>query len=253
MPIVRDDAFCIRVWDWSETSQTVSLFGREIGMLRCVAKGARREKSAFSGGLEVLTRGEMLVSVKGAEALSILTSWDLRETFPSARRSLGTFRAGCALLAIVQHSVHDADPHPGLFDAMIESSRLLGTSDRDRAAVVRLLWAALADTGHRPELSRDVRDGSPLAESAVYGFMPRLGGLTRDGAPPTGDDTWRVRGETVTVLRGLAADPTTPLRGDPAALGRAAGLMGSYFRWVFGADPPALRQYLEHDAALTRG
>lgn len=49
MPPVSDDAVCIRHWDWSETSQTVSLFTRGHGLVRALAKGSKRPKSPYSG------------------------------------------------------------------------------------------------------------------------------------------------------------------------------------------------------------
>src|SRR4051812_20305466 len=71
MAAVTDQAVCIRQWDWSETSQTVSLFGRETGVVRAIAKGSKREHSRFSGGLEVMTRGEMIVHIKAGDSLSL--------------------------------------------------------------------------------------------------------------------------------------------------------------------------------------
>ena len=91
MAQVRDQAICIRHWDWSETSQTVSLFCREHGLIRGVAKGAKREKSTFSGGLELMTRGEVVASLKNTDTLSTLTSWNLLETFSASRGSLHGF------------------------------------------------------------------------------------------------------------------------------------------------------------------
>ena len=87
MPTVIDQAICIRHWDWSETSQTVSLFARDTGIVRGMAKGARREKAPFSGGLEVLTRGEMVAIIKPSSDLANITAWDLQETFPAAQSS----------------------------------------------------------------------------------------------------------------------------------------------------------------------
>ena len=72
MPIIADTAICIRCWDFSETSQTVSLFTREHGVVRGLAKGAKREKGGFSGGLDVLTRGEMIASVKPGRDLAAI-------------------------------------------------------------------------------------------------------------------------------------------------------------------------------------
>ncbi|MBS0196288.1 MAG: DNA repair protein RecO [Planctomycetes bacterium] len=245
MPLVRDEAFCIRVWDWSETSQTVSLFARNTGVVRCVAKGAKRENSAFSGGLEALTRGEMIVSLKPGDTLSLLTSWDLLETFPAARRTLSAFHAAMALLDIIQRCIRDQDPHPGLFDSLTAAARMLGTTHSDREAVLNLLWSALVETGHLPELSRDVRADGALAEAAVYAFIPGLGGFSRDAAASTAnpEEVWRVRQETLIQLRRLAGGETTSA--DEATMTRAVRFLASYFSWVFEGDQSALNRFVE--------
>ena len=59
MGTMHDQGVCIRQWDFSETSQTVSLFGRSLGVVRGLAKGARRERGAFDGGVDLLSRGEL--------------------------------------------------------------------------------------------------------------------------------------------------------------------------------------------------
>src|SRR5690606_40070296 len=90
MPTITDNAVCIRRWDFSETSQTVSLFTREHGILRGIAKGAKREKGNFSGGLDILTRGEVVAILKPGRELATLTAWQLQEIYPAnqpARKS----------------------------------------------------------------------------------------------------------------------------------------------------------------------
>jgi DNA repair protein RecO (recombination protein O) len=256
VPPLKDDAVCIRVWDWSETSQTVSLFCRASGMLRGIAKGSKREQSKFSGGLEILTRGEVCASIKNTESLALLTAWELEETFPAARRSIHSFYAAMASLEIVHRSVTDADPHPGLFDALLVALRSLGSSETDRAAVLGLLWSALVETGHQPELDLDVRLQTPIPPAEVYAFFPRFGGLSRDGVDPAGEETWRVRAETVTVLRSLASGtraattPTPTLTPTSAALApdaekRATHLLRAYWRHLMGIDTPALDKLIE--------
>ena len=257
MPTVRDEAVCIRQWDWSETSQTVSLFGRQTGVVRAIAKGSKRENSRFSGGLEVLTRGEFLANIKpgSGEGLALLTAWDLQETFPATRASLSAFYAGMAMLDLIHHAVHDSDPHPGLYDALVVGLRQLGGAAGDGAALLALLWAVLAETGHTPELWRDVRAGVPLSAAASYAFTPRLGGLVVDesavgggagrASEPTPGPVWRVRGETVELLRRVAGQGG--LNGqsiDQATATRAARLLAMYFREVFSCDPPALARLL---------
>ena len=88
MSTLRDEAICVRHWDFSETSQTVSLFLRDHGMLRGLAKGARRERGAFSGGFDLFTKGEIVAIVKPGRELATLTEWTLLETYPVFRRLL---------------------------------------------------------------------------------------------------------------------------------------------------------------------
>src|SRR4051812_33484122 len=150
VPTVIDQAVCIRQWDWSETSQTVSVFGRQQGVIRGVAKGSRRERAPFSGGLEVLTRGEVTAIVKPASDLGNITAWDLQETFPALRRGLPAFYTGMYMADLVHHSLSERDPHPGLFDRLVEGLRGLGDAAASAGAVLRFQWAVLEETGYRP-------------------------------------------------------------------------------------------------------
>ena len=79
MATVTDKALCIRQWDFSETSQTVSLFARDIGLFRAIAKGSRRPKSRFSGGIDLLTMGDVVAIIKPGRDLS----HPARPTIPS--------------------------------------------------------------------------------------------------------------------------------------------------------------------------
>jgi DNA repair protein RecO (recombination protein O) len=239
VPTVTDQAVCIRHWDWSETSQTVSLFSREQGLLRAVAKGARRENAPFSGGLEVLTRGEMVAIVKPSADLANLIAWDLQEVFPALRRSLTAFYSGMYMADVVQSSVTEHDPHPALFDALLDALRTLGDG-RDGAAVLRLQWAALSEAGYLPELELDVARGTPLERARAYTFLPRLGGFS--ASTPDSGPAWRVRAETRDGLRSLAGDdPGVPADVPPETVERASRLLAIYLREVLAREMPSMQ------------
>ncbi|GJQ28456.1 MAG: hypothetical protein HBSAPP03_03400 [Phycisphaerae bacterium] len=235
---------CVRVWDWSETSQTVSVFTRAHGVVRAVAKGAKRDHARFSGGLEVLTRGQVGVSLKGGEALSILTSWDLVETFPAARTSLRSFHAGMLMLDVAHRAVHDHDPHGALYDALVAGARSLGEPRAEAVGLLRLVWAAVSDTGHRPQVVADAGTQAALPDASTYGFAPRLGGVVRDGGDGGGGPVWRVRAETVALLRALAEGRGGVDRAEAATVDRATRLLLMYYREVFAVDPPTIRRFL---------
>lgn len=265
VPLTTDQAICIRVWDWSETSQTVSLFTREHGVLRCVAKGAKRDNGQFSGGLEVMTRGEAVVSIKSGGQMSLLTAWDLQEMFLAPKRSLSAFYQGLAMMDLLHHGVHEHDPHARLFDCALTSMRELDAQDETsrRGALLGLLWAVLDETGHRPEVQVHASSGVALPAQSSYVFAARLGGLVADGAAVDGP-AWRVRSETVALLRALAqaADDGHPSEAGVGTEGsckqgaavsreangetidRATRLLALYFREVFAVEPSALKPWL---------
>lgn len=212
--------------------------------MRGVAKGSKRERSRFCGGFEAPTRGHVGFSPKPTEGLTLLTSWDIIETYPTMRTDLAAFGAGMGLIDLVYHAVVQHDPHPGLFDALSGALSMLRDPRLAPCAVLTVLWATLDETGHRPELHTDVRTGEALGERASYGFSARLGGTLTDepgaSVDREGGEVWRVRAATVSLLRALAR--AEPLAGaGEATISRATKLLCLYYKEVFRAEPLVLR------------
>lgn len=270
MAVQHDEGLCIRQWDWSETSQTAMVFSRSLGMLRVLAKGAKRPKAAYSGGLEMLSRGRIGVIIRPATELALLTEWDVVETYSGLRHRLQTHQAGMYIADVLQHVVRDQDPHPGLYDASIEALRLLaasGSCDGDTLlesvarALVVFQWRVLDESGVRPVLDRDARGAQPLSLREWYVFDPELGGLVAPAGGGSGDEDegdasgggpnrpergWRVRHATVELLqriaRGESLDRSAGTEsGGIALFDRANRLLASYLRFVLGTEPATMR------------
>jgi DNA repair protein RecO len=229
---VMDDAICIRVWDWSETSQTVSLFCRSRGVVRGLAKGSKRQDARFSGGYELFTRGQAGVLIKNHDSLATLTAWDLSEIFLGVRKDLARFHVAMAMLDLTHHMIRDHDPHEAMFDAMVKSGRRLADDGKavPAAALLQFLWITLVECGYRPDLTRDVRGECELEAQSVKVFVPRLGGFS--SRLEAGEDAWRVRAQTVELLRQLDAGLIENADGD--AMTRAVALLAACVREVLG-------------------
>lgn len=267
MPPVRDEAVCLRRWEWSETSQSVLLFGRASGAIRALAKGARRHRAPFSGGIEPVTRGEVELIPPRGDAMATLIRWDLLETFDHLRRRLSAYYVASYAADMVRHAVTDHDPHPTLYDALV---RLLRAVDTDSAgafrALVRFQWQLLTDIGYRPELRHAVDAGTPVRPARTYRFSPALGGLVaasgriprrapvsparptsrRDAARPASDrrdgsgELWPVRAATIELLRAIAdgADDAVDTV-DVTTLLRAVRLLHAYLCHLLGRELPS--------------
>lgn len=241
MPSITDHGVCVRHWDWSETSQTVCILARDHGILRALAKGSRRERSRFAGGIELLAYAELGAITKPAGSLHVLTSWDPLETFPACRDRLARHNAAMYLAELTGLAVQDDDPHPRLFDALLAALRALGNPHRPAAdaeipgVLLTFLWTVLVETGHKPELARHAATGDLVEPAPTLGFSPVLGGVLPDPGPSPPSRVWRVRAETIARLRALeAALPHPP---PSPADDRAARLLGSYLRERLEIDP----------------
>ena len=257
VPTIQDHAVCVRHWDWSETSQTVSLMTREHGMIRCLAKGSKREKSAFSGGLEIATMGHMVAIVKPNSDLAILTAWDLIEPMYLIRQSLDRYHACMFVIDLIPRLINDHDPHPQVYDALVQtleaiaSDQMCPNSQSIQAWLAWYQWQLLEHTGARPELMADVHTGDELDEdAAVLGFSPSYGGLTLDPKYLTDNrsdgalsDTWRVRRSTVGLLRQFrsGADPVEIGEASEDQILRVGGLLASYIRFIIGSEVASSR------------
>jgi len=214
-------ALVVRTTDWSETSRIATLWSREFGRLRVLAKGGRRLKSNFETALDLLSVCSVVFIHKTSGGLDLLTEARVEERFPRLRHDLPALYCGYYVAELLSDLTQDMDPHPELFDAALAVLRELGglgalTGQRLMAFELTLL----AGLGYSPAL-RDCAAcgrpaGSPLAFSAQAGGVvcPTCRPRQRDARP----------------LPPAARDAAEALRDDPAA-------------WRLDR-PPALRKTL---------
>jgi DNA repair protein RecO (recombination protein O) len=251
MPTISDIAICIRHWDYSETSQTVSLFGRAHGVLRGLAKGSKREKSNFSGGIDLFAVGEVRAIIKPASELANIIEWTLLEAHWRLRDDLAAHRRALYFADLIQHMVRDHDPHPALYDSFARALAAGADPAALESATASFLWSLLCEAGYRPEVERDAISGKAIDEADPVAFDPQAGGIV---AAAPGLDRWRLRPETLRALRLLSRGGDDPDRYPEEAhtakekatisadaVRRTGSLLSAYIRTILGYEPATLR------------
>src|SRR6516165_10847558 len=81
-------ALVLRTTDWSETSRIATLWTREFGKVRTLAKGGRRLKSNFETALDLLTVCSIVLLRKSSGGLDLLTEAQVVKRYPRLRTDL---------------------------------------------------------------------------------------------------------------------------------------------------------------------
>src|SRR5438067_11324384 len=128
MAAEKATALVLRTTDWSETSRIATLWTREFGKVRVLAKGGRRLRSNFETALDLLTVCSIVLLRKSSGSLDLLTEARVLQRFGRLRKDLPALYAGYYVAELLGDWTEDYDPLPSLFDEAIASLELLGTS-----------------------------------------------------------------------------------------------------------------------------
>ena len=210
-PLRKTQGFCIRRVDFSETSQVVTFYTRSEGLMRLVAKGSRRKKSATQGRIDLFACGEMVYIRKRPGTLNILAEFKLEELFDGLRRSLQQAYSAFYIAELLARGTHEGQGSSAFYDCCVGMLETLASGAR--ADVSRMVFEAhfLDELGVVPQFGQCVECSGALPGRGMVGYaVPRGGPLCRECAA---DDAWQVPVGALGVVEGLR-------RASPAAAGR---------------------------------
>jgi DNA repair protein RecO (recombination protein O) len=173
----KAQAIVLRTTDWSETSRIATLWTRELGKVRALAKGGRRLRSSFDSALDLLTVCDIVLIRKSSGSLDLLTEAQVVQRFGRLRDDLTALYAGYYIAELLADWTQELDPHPALYAEVLATLGELGTPGCTTALrIMRFEMAFLAELGYRPVLDRCAHCQRELL-GAGLAFSPLAGGV----------------------------------------------------------------------------
>ena len=169
------EAIVLRTWPIHEADQIVSLFTRDYGKIKGVAKAAARSRRRFGGAMEPMTHVRASYAEKPRQELVRLDSFDIVTSPLSAPVDYARAAALAFFAEVLEETLPDHDPQDAVFRLLVA---VLGQT-RNGAIWMPVTYFALWTTrlmGWLPELAACVHCGAPLAEHPAY-FHPQSDGL----------------------------------------------------------------------------
>jgi DNA repair protein RecO (recombination protein O) len=162
----REPAICIRATDYSETSQVVSFLTRGAGVVRLLAKGSKRAKSATGGAIDLLSEGELLF-IPARGGLGTLVEFSETVSRSPLRAGIDRLNTALYMVELSGELLAESDPHPEVFDLLHNSLDRLGQDDAPLAAVLAYFqWRLLRRVGLLGEMKDCVSCGRAAAGTA---------------------------------------------------------------------------------------
>ncbi|MFN4260240.1 MAG: DNA repair protein RecO [Gemmataceae bacterium] len=235
----------VQTTDWSESSRIVTLWTRELGRVRALAKGGRRLKSSFESALDLLSVCRIVLLRKSSESLDLLTEAQVAERFPHLSKDLPALYAGYYVAELLSGWTEDYDPHPRIFDEALATLRVLGNPPS--ATGLRLLrfeLVLLHELGYRPVLDQCAACGCPLNDVGMVprlAFSPEAGGMLCPACPATARDRLFLSRAGWQALRLLNAEDAAWRQDWPATVRQELRqVLNHYVTYLMGRRPRLL-------------
>jgi DNA repair protein RecO (recombination protein O) len=246
MAAEKDSAFVLRLVDFSESSNVVTMLTREHGRISALAKGAQRLKGPFDSALDLLTRSRIVFLRKSSGGLDLLTEAKLQWRFRPPGRSLTPLYAGYYLAELLLNLTDDYDPHPQLFDLTNTTLRGLADGADVMPSVLRFELVALRLLGHLPNLDACVECSEPVPMQGRIAFGQLSGGVLCRKCRPGHRQVASASAAMLQVMRGFADmdnNDWQAIQIESAVRGELRGLLSHYISHLIG-HKPHMHQYL---------
>ncbi|MGO1500526.1 MAG: DNA repair protein RecO [Marinobacter sp.] len=174
----QEPAYVIHRRPWRETSLMVDLFSLNHGRISVVARGAGSSKSALKAQLQPFQ--PLLLGWVGRGDLKTLTQVDVRDG-PALRRTVSLY-SGLYLNELVQRVLPQADPHPTLFAAYIETLALLAQTSDVEPVLRKFEQAFAAALGYDFAWDLAMDTGQAVCATQAYCYAPEQGIVSSNSA-----------------------------------------------------------------------
>ena len=189
MSIHKTTGIVVRSTKYGNSSKIVSLYTRDFGKVSGIARGARRMKSQFGGGLEPFVETEIIFYYKKERSLQTITDSDICEPFTLVRNNLYKSVFAYAACEMIDGLVEE--PSETVYNLLAVYLHTLGSMENKKAEI--LFWSfqlkLFTVLGYQPELAVCMACSEPLPQAADRLYLDQGGVVCPQCRQYAGEDS----------------------------------------------------------------
>lgn len=158
--IVKTEAIVLKTLKYRESSVIVTLYTKEFGKVKAIAKGARQPKSKFGASLQLMSYVVAVLYKKETREIQLLSQCDLMKSFRWLSEDLQKMAVGLSAIELMDKVSHDEEPNEALFGLITETLSVTNAALKNPWNVFYAFEIRLAGIlGFHPNFERCVECG----------------------------------------------------------------------------------------------
>jgi DNA repair protein RecO (recombination protein O) len=219
----------MRVREIKESDLLVTFFAREKGLLRGVAKGARRSLKRFVNCFETFSLVNLEYETRGEDKPCFLHSGKLQHAFQGLRTDFTALSRASYMIELTALLFPQGVAEPRVFDLLRDSLDALSAGEcSSRTLLLAFELRAMALGGYRINFEKCYRCGRPYKREGHAVFIPERGAVAclrcrQPSAihPSLGPETVK----TLARLQSASLSESAPQDLTEAVLGEISGIL----------------------------
>jgi DNA repair protein RecO (recombination protein O) len=170
-------AIIIRVREIRESDLLVTFFARDKGLLRGVAKGARRSLKRFVNCFETFSLVNLEYEIRGEDKPCFLHSGKLQHAFQGLRADFTALSRASYMIELTELLFPPGVSEPRMFDLLKDALNALSEGECSSRIPFAFELRALALGGYRINLEKCCRCGRTYKRAGLAVFIPDRGAI----------------------------------------------------------------------------
>ena len=151
--IEKAEAVVLKTLNHGDTSKIITLYSREVGLLKLIAKGVRSPKSKAAGLFQPTRHLQVIYYAKSSSDLQMFKSGELLDGFFGLEEDFDRLTLAQVVVELLDRTVEDEESHPKLFQLLVDT---LGRLSDKSISTAEAYWFfhthLLRELGFRPHI-----------------------------------------------------------------------------------------------------
>ena len=162
----RTEGIVLRRHDFGEADRLLTLYSRDLGKIKVIAKGARKPQSRKTGHLELFMRTQLLIAT--GRQLDLVTQAELIEPYRGLGQSLVRATYAGYAVELLDSFTPEKEPNLSLYQLLSDSLGRFSDSDNLMLAARFYELKLLSLVGFQPQLFYCVVTNRPILQEDQF-------------------------------------------------------------------------------------